>query len=210
MISEANQGVPGQLIARILAGEKHLFHDLIRPLERSIYFLIYALLKNEAEAEDAAQETAIKVFQNLNLYRGESKFRTWVLAIAQNEGLSRLKKVARRREDSLEQQAEEHEGDYTPAVLTSWREVPSVALENKELASLIRQAIEGLPEIYRNVLVLRDVEELNIRETAELLGVQESTVKVRLHRARLMLQHDLAPKLNKEMRPKKGFWSGRR
>ena len=81
-----------ECIRRILAGEKHLFHDLIRPCERSIYFLLLALLKNETDAEDAAQETVIKVYQNLDKFRGDSQFRTWVLSIARNEGLGRLRK----------------------------------------------------------------------------------------------------------------------
>jgi RNA polymerase sigma-70 factor (ECF subfamily) len=86
-------------------------------------------------------------------------------------------------------------GDYTPALLTSWREVPAEALERKELGSILRKAIEGLPEIYRNVVLLRDIEEMDVRETAAALGITEGTVKVRLHRARALLQRDLAPKL---------------
>jgi RNA polymerase sigma-70 factor (ECF subfamily) len=182
-------------IRRILAGEKQLFHDLIRPCERSIYFLLNSLLRNEAEAEDAAQETAIKVYLNLHLFRGDSQFRTWVLSIARNEGLGRLRKTATRREDSLDAQTDEQTGDYTPAILTSWREVPSETLERKELGALLRMAVEGLPEIYRNVVLLRDIEEMDVRETAAVLGITEGAVKVRLHRARALLQRDLAPRL---------------
>lgn len=182
-------------IRRIIAGEKHLFHDLIRPLEKSIYLLLFGLLKNQTDAEDAAQETAIKVFLNLHLYRGEAQFRTWVLSIARNEGLNRLQKLASRREDSLEAQTDGHEGAYTPAILTSWREIPADTLERKELATMLRSAIEKLPEIYRSVVLLRDVEELAVRETSAVLGISESAVKVRLHRARALLQRELAPRL---------------
>src|SRR5208283_1499435 len=108
-----------------------------------IYLLLFSLLKNEAEAEDAAQETAIKVYLNLHLFRGDSQFRTWVLSIARNEGLGRLRKQTSRREDSLEAESDDQTGDYTPAILTSWREIPSEALEKKELAALLRKAIEG-------------------------------------------------------------------
>ncbi len=159
-------------IRRILAGEKQLFHDLIRPCERSIYFLLFSLLKNEADAEDAAQETVIKVYQNLDKFRGDAQFRTWVLSIARNEGLGRLRKMGNRREDSLDAETDEQTGDYTPAILTSWREIPAEALEQKELGELLRKAIEGLPEIYRNVVLLRDIEEMDIRETAAALGHQ--------------------------------------
>jgi len=196
-------------IRRILAGERHLFHDLIRPCERSIYLLLFSLLKNEADAEDAAQETVIKVFKNLHLFRGDAQFRTWVLSIARNEGLGRLRKLASRREDSLDAASDDQTGDYTPAILTSWREVPTQALEQKELGTLLRQAIEALPEIYRNIVILRDIEEMDIRETATVLGISEGSVKVRLHRARGMLQRELAPKLKAFAPKRKGFFGGR-
>jgi RNA polymerase sigma-70 factor (ECF subfamily) len=190
-------------IRRILAGEKHLFHELIRPCERSIYFLLFSLLRSEAEAEDAAQETAIKVYRNLHLFRGDSQFRTWVLSIARNEGLGRLRKSSNRREESLDALMDSEAGDFTPAVLTSWREIPSEALEREELGAVLRKAIDGLPAIYRNVVLLRDIEEMDVRETATALDISEGAVKVRLHRARAMLQRVLAPKL-KEFAPKRG------
>jgi RNA polymerase sigma-70 factor (ECF subfamily) len=182
-------------IRRILAGERQLFHELIRPCERAIYFLLFSLLRNEAEAEDAAQETAIKVYLNLHSFRGDSQFRTWVLSIARNEGLGRLRKQGSRREDSLDAGTDEQTGDYTPAILTSWREVPLEALERKELGAMLREAIDGLPEIYRNVVQLRDIEEMDVRETAGALGISEGAVKVRLHRARALLQRSLTPRL---------------
>jgi RNA polymerase sigma-70 factor (ECF subfamily) len=202
----SNPEFEADCIRRILAGERHLFHDLIRPCERSIYFLLFSLLRNEAEAEDAAQETAIKVYLNLRLFRGESQFRTWVLSIARNEGLGRLRKQVTRREDSLEALTEEQPGDYTPAILTSWREVPLEALERKELGALLRKAIEGLPSIYRNVVLLRDIEEMDVRETATALGITEGAVKVRLHRARALLQRDLAPQLKGFTPRRKGLF----
>ena len=182
-------------IRRILAGERQLFHSLIQPCERSIYFLLLSLLRNEAEAEDAAQETAIKVYLNLKNFRGDSQFRTWVLSIARNEGLGRLRKTASRREDSLDAEMDEETGDYTPAMLTSWREVPLEALQRQELGGILRRAVDGLPAIYRNVVLLRDIEEMDVRETAAALGITAGSVKVRLHRARAMLQRELAPKL---------------
>ena len=193
-------------IRRILAGERHLFHSLIRPCERAIYFLLLSLLRNEAEAEDAAQETAIKVYLNLKNFRGDSQFRTWVLSIARNEGLGRLRKAGTRREDSLDAAMDDQTGDFTPAVLTSWREVPSEALERKELGALLRKAIEGLPEIYRNVVLLRDIEEMDVRQTAATLGITEGAVKVRLHRARALLQRELAPRLEGFAARRKGVF----
>jgi RNA polymerase sigma-70 factor, ECF subfamily len=191
----SNPEFEAECIRRILGGEKQLFHQLIRPCERSIYLLLLSLLGNETDAEDAAQETVIKVYQNLGRFRGESQFRTWVLSIARNEGLGRLRKVSSRREDSLDAETDEATGDYTPAILTSWREVPLEALERKELGEILRAAIASLPAIYRNVVLLRDIEEMDVRETAQALGITEGSVKVRLHRARALLQRTLAPRL---------------
>jgi RNA polymerase sigma-70 factor (ECF subfamily) len=204
-----NPELEAEWIRRILAGEKQLFHDLIRPCERPIYFLLLSILRSEVEAEDAAQETAIKVYLNLHLFRGDSQFRTWVLSIARNEGLGRLRKIGTRREDSLEAEIDEQSGDYTPAILTSWREVPSEVLERKELNALLRQAIDALPEIYRNIVLLRDIEEMDIRQTAEVLGITEGAVKVRLHRARALLQRNLAPQLGAYAPKRRGLF-GRR
>jgi RNA polymerase sigma-70 factor (ECF subfamily) len=128
------------------------------------------------------------------------------LSIARNEGLGRLRKLGNRREDSLDAEIDEQTGDYTPAILTSWREVPAEALERKELSGLLRSAIADLPEIYRNVVLLRDIEEMDIRETAGVLGITEGAVKVRLHRARALLQKTLAPKLKGFAPKRKGLF----
>ena len=93
------------------------------------------------------------------------------------KGLGRLRKIGSRREDSLDAETDEQTGDYTPAILTSWREIPAEALERKELGGILRKAIEGLPEIYRNIVLLRDIEEMDIRETAAALGISEGAVK---------------------------------
>jgi RNA polymerase sigma-70 factor, ECF subfamily len=198
-----------ETIRRILAGERHLFHDLIRPCERSIYLLAVSLLKNEAEAEEVAQETAIKAYLNLQHFRGDSQFRTWVLTIARNEGLGRLRKLGSRREESLDAAAEDQTGDFTPAILTSWRDVPAQSLERKELGAILRRAVEGLPQIYRNVVLLRDIEEMDVRETAAALNISEGAVKVRLHRARALLQRALAPQLGAFAPKRKGWFGGR-
>lgn len=200
-----------ECIRRILDGEKCLFHDLIRPCERAIYLMLLGMLGNQAEAEDAAQETAIKVFKNLHNFRGDSQFRTWVLSIARNEGLGRLRKIGARREESLDAaEAGDQGGDFTPAILTSWREVPVDALERKELGQLLRDAIERLPEIYRNVVILRDIEEMEGREAAAVLGISEGAAKVRLHRARALLQKALAPKLKAFAPQRRGWFGGQR
>jgi RNA polymerase sigma-70 factor (ECF subfamily) len=110
-VAASNPEFDADCIRRIQAGEKQLFHALMQPCERPIYFLLMSLLRNETEAEDAAQDTVIKVYQNLKNFRGDSQFRTWVLSIARNEGLGRLRKAASRREDSLDAETDEQTGD---------------------------------------------------------------------------------------------------
>jgi len=186
---------PAEMIAQVLAGEAQVFHELIRPIERAVFVMLFMLLRNESDAEDVAQETFIKVYRNLHSFRGESRFSTWVLSIARNEGLAWLRKRSTRPEEPLEPVLDENSGDFTPALLTDWREIPLEALERKDLGQCIRQAILGLPPIYREVVQLRDVEELDVQETAGILGITAGAVKVRLHRARTMLQKELVPLL---------------
>src|SRR5438876_534986 len=136
------------LIARILAGEKELFHELIRPYERMVYLTLFSILKNETDAEDGAQEAIINSYRHLASFRGEAKFSTWLTTIAINEGRKRLRKTRGAAEQSMEEQEESHEGDFTPAPLTDWREIPLEALERKELREALRVVIAELPDIY--------------------------------------------------------------
>jgi RNA polymerase sigma-70 factor, ECF subfamily len=195
-----------ELIARIIAGEINLFHELIRPYERMVYLSIFAMLHNDQDAEDAAQEVMINAFRYLKNFRGDAKFSTWLVTIAMNEARQRLRKAKAAQLESLDEEKEDREGDFTPAVLTDWREIPSEALEKKEMRETLRKAVEQLPPIYREVLILRDLEELNQEETASALGINVTLVKVRLHRARMMLQKLLAPYLRTAAPAKKGFF----
>src|SRR5215467_5972893 len=130
-----------ELIARIVAGERDLFHQLIRPYERMVYLTVFSIVKNETEAEDGAQEAVINAYRHLSSFRAEAKFSTWLTTIAINEGRKRLRKAKGAAEESIEEQAEEKEGDYTPAPLTDWREIPLEALERKELRAALRKAV---------------------------------------------------------------------
>jgi RNA polymerase sigma-70 factor (ECF subfamily) len=195
-----------ELIALIIAGKTNLFHELIRPYERMVYLSVLTMLRNEQEAEDAAQEVMINAFRHLKSFRGDAKFSTWLVTIAMNEARQRLRKAKAAQLESLDEEKEEREGDFTPAVLTDWREIPSEALEKKEMRQRLREAVERLPPIYREVLVLRDLEELNQEETARALGINVTLVKVRLHRARMMLQKMLVPYLSAAAPGKKGFF----
>jgi RNA polymerase sigma-70 factor (ECF subfamily) len=191
----------GHLIASILEGNSHEFHNLIRPYERTVYVMALALLKNEADAEDVAQEAFLKAFRNLKSFRSESKFSTWLISITLNEARSRLRRKNAVPMESLEESAD-GEGHVSPALLRDWREIPSETLERLEVRQLLQQAVADIPLIYRETFLLRDIEELSVNETAEALGISVASVKVRLHRARMMLQQRLAPQL-KQISPKR-------
>jgi RNA polymerase sigma-70 factor (ECF subfamily) len=194
------------LIARILAGEKELFHELIRPYERMVYTTVFAIVRNETDAEDGAQDAMVNAYRHLGKFRGEAKFSTWLATIAMNEGRQKLRKLKRAKEDSLDEPVQGEEQEITPAPLTDWREIPLEALERKELREALRTAVADLPGIYRQIFTFRDLDGMNVAETAEALGINENMVKVRLHRARMMLQKRLAPLLKTAAPTRKGFW----
>ena len=183
-----------EVIAAVLAGEIQVYHELIRPYERSVYVMALSYMKNEADAEDVAQEGFVRALRKLSTFRAESKFSTWLISITINEARTRLRRQALVRMEPLDQLPDEDRG-ISPALLRDWREIPSEAVEREEVRNLIQRAVEQLPDIYRQIFLLRDVEELTISETAEALNISIPSVKVRLHRARMMLQKQLAPQL---------------
>lgn len=202
MNSSAQSGKESELIAAILAGDTQLYHQLIRPYERSVYMLSLSYMKNENDAEDVAQEAFIRAFCNLWAFRGDSKFSTWLISIALNEARSRLRRQAAIQTVSLDE-AQDDEMPVSPVQLRDWRELPSEVIEHEEIRKLLQQTFRRLPYIYQRVFLLRDVEELNVHDTARILNISTSLVRVRLHRARMMLQRLLAPKLKASNSPSK-------
>jgi RNA polymerase sigma-70 factor, ECF subfamily len=186
-----------RLIDRIRTGETELFYELIRPYERAVFLAALSVVKNEADAEDVAQEALLKSFQNLSRFRCESKFSTWLIQIAINEAKMKLRKDRRHLYDSIEAGQMGEDGDYIPRDFADWREIPSDALEQKEVREALSQALNTLPEKYRTVLVLRDVQHLSIIETAAILKISEANVKTRLSRARLQMRDALASALRR-------------
>ena len=182
------------LIRRIRDGEHEAFYELIQPYERRVYATTFAILRNEADAEDAAQEAILKAFKNLRQFRAEARFSTWLIQIAVNEARMRLRKQRAVVMEPIEQKPDD-EGNYTPREFADWREIPSAALERKEVRQKLTEALASLGQIYREVFVLRDVQHLSIAETAKALEISTAAVKTRLLRARLMLRDLLAPGL---------------
>ncbi|SEC11963.1 sigma-70 family RNA polymerase sigma factor [Terriglobus roseus] len=193
------------MIASILAGETQLYHELIRPYERSVYLMALTYMKNESDAEDVAQEAFLKAYRNLASFRSEARFSTWLISITLNEARSRLRKQATVRVESLDELMDDS-SKASPAMLRDWREIPSEAIERGEVRQLLQQAVADLPEIYRRVFLLREVQEFSVIETAEALQISVPSVKVRLHRARMMLQRQLTPELRAATSKSKRRW----
>jgi len=181
------------LIERVCAGEKHLFYELISPYERQVYVAAFSTLQNEADAEEVAQEALLKAFSHLSGFRRESKFSTWLIQITINEARMKRRKDRKALYESLDKQNTDEEGDYIPKDFADWREIPSESLERNELKQALQRALASLDGKYREVFIMRDIEDLSIAETAQALGITEASVKTRLLRARLQMRDALAP-----------------
>lgn len=182
-----------QLIQRVREGDAEAFYHLVHPYERSVYMAAYSILGNEADAEDAAQEAILKAFANIATFREEAKFSTWLIQIAINEARMRLRRNRAHLKESIDDQRRDEEGDYLPRDFADWRDIPSEALEKRELRDALARALASLGPKYREVFVMRDVQGFNIAQTAKMLGITEATVKTRLLRARLQMRDALAP-----------------
>src|SRR6201997_2213205 len=184
-----------ELLARVQRGENELFYELVRPYERRVYAAALAILRNEHDAEDAAQEAMLKALGNIRQFRAEARFSTWLIQITVNEALMRRRRqktVVMEAMDGHRADGADGAGDYVTRDFADWREIPSEVLERKEVRQKLAEALASLDRKYREVFVLRDMEQLNIQETADALGISVASVKTRLLRARLMLRDLLA------------------
>jgi len=190
----AGQLSEAELVRRVQDGDADLFYELVRPYERRVYSAAFAILRNAADAEDAAQEAILKAFRYIKQFREEARFSTWLIQIAVNEARMRRRK---NHADVMEPIADrpDEAGNYVPRDFADWREIPLETLERKEIREKLTEALASLGEIYREVFVLRDMQHLSIEETAEALKISSASVKTRLLRARLMLRDLLAPGL---------------
>jgi RNA polymerase sigma-70 factor, ECF subfamily len=183
-----------ELLQRVQTGQKQHFYELVKPYEKRVYTAALAILRNEGEAEDAAQEAILKAFTHIGQFRAEARFSTWLIQITVNEALMRRRRAHSEIMEPIGEHQDE-DGSYTPRDFADWREIPSEALERKEIRQKLAGAVAALAEKYREVFVLRDVQHFSIEETAEALGISRASVKTRLLRARLMLRDLLAPGL---------------
>jgi RNA polymerase sigma-70 factor (ECF subfamily) len=198
------EGTP-LLIQRVLAGKRELFHDLIRPYERVFFVLAYSVLRNREDAEEAVQQAMLNVFSRLSQLDDHEKFKQWAMRVVENEAKMSKRKRREHLYESIDGSAVNaaEEKPFRPRQFADWRDVPSDTVERIEVRQAIWKALGELPEMYREVFVLRDVQHLDVNETAQVLGIGESAVKTRLHRARLMMRESLTPMF---ANPKPSFW----
>lgn len=152
-----------------------------------------AVLRNPSDSEDAVQEASLKVFLNLSRLEDRSRFRAWLLQIVINEARMYRRRLRRPLYESLENVDVEDEKDSVPRQFADWHELPDEALEKVELRKAVKEAVDKLPVIYREVLILIDNQHLGYAAVAEMLGVSVGVVKTRVHRARMRLQEQLGP-----------------
>ena len=175
-----------EVVARVLDGETALYEILMRRYNQRLYRAARAILKSESEAEDVMQEAYVRAFQNLRQFEGRAPFSTWLLRIAVNEALGRL----RGRDRNVALPEEEENGEISMKMVETSLD-PEQSASRAELGSLLEEAVLGLPEAYRVVVMLRDVEEMSTAETATALDLSEENVKIRLHRGHAMMRERL-------------------
>jgi RNA polymerase sigma-70 factor (ECF subfamily) len=184
-----------ELARRVAGGETAAFEALMRRHNRMLFRTARAILRDDAEAEDALQEAYLQAYRAIGTYRGEAKLSTWFARIVANEALMRLRKHARRAEIVPLQSSALLEGvDQIPD--TDMDKTPERTAQRLELRRLLEANIDALPDDYRVVFVLRAVEEMPVEETAAVLGIPAATVRSRLFRARSLLREALAAKID--------------
>ena len=182
-----------QLLAELRSGQEGAFETLVRLHSGRMLSVCRRILRNDEEAKDAVQEAFVSAFRGISAFEGTAQLGTWLHRIAVNASLMRLRSKKRRPEESIDDflpsftedgHARNDPQDWSPSALQM--------VETRETREFVRGCIDRLPEMYRVVLLLRDIEELDTSETAAVLGVSDGVVKVRLHRARHALRRLLA------------------
>ena len=178
------------LVAQAKAGDADAFSELVRHYDRRVFRMAKQITQNDDDAEDVLQEAFLKAYTHLDDFQGNSKFYTWIVRIAVNEALMKLRKRRSDRSVPLDEPIDTGE-DEVAREIAVWEDNPEDTYSREELATLLDDAVQSLKPAYRTVFILRDIEELSIEETAEALNLSISAVKSRLLRARLQLREKL-------------------
>jgi RNA polymerase sigma-70 factor, ECF subfamily len=179
------------LVEKVRGGDVSAYDALVRKYERQVFRIAQHITQNREDAEDVMQDAFLKAYQKIDQFQGNSRFSTWLVRIAVNESLMRLRKRRTGKMVSIDEDIATEEGSV-PRDLADWARNPEQNYNQAELAEILRKTIQGLPEGFRIVFVLRDVEGLSTEETAETLGLSVPAVKSRLLRGRLQLRERLS------------------
>jgi RNA polymerase sigma-70 factor (ECF subfamily) len=177
-----------EVVRRVLDGDALLFEVLMRRHNQRIYRAIRSILREDSETEDVMQETYFRAYKHLSQFEGRARFSTWITRIAVNEAIQRS--MAQSRFSPLEPEQQEIEENMMPGFQQN-SPTPESNVAHSEIGAILEKAILELPDAYRTVVVLRDIEQMSTAETAEALSLSESNVKVRLHRAHELLRDEL-------------------
>ena len=179
-----------EVVTRVRAGETALYEVLMRRYNQRLYRVARAILRNDGEAEDVMQDAYVRAYEHLDQFAARAPFSTWLTRIAVNEALARLRQ--RSRIEPMDDN--EHDGDHS-MTMTSTPLDPEQSASGSQLRDLLEEAVLGLPENYRTVIMLRDIEELSTAETAQALDLTEDNVKVRLHRGHGLMRNWLVERV---------------
>jgi RNA polymerase sigma-70 factor (ECF subfamily) len=185
------QDADAELVAQAQAGKLEAFEELVRRHTQLIYRTLMAILGNPIDAQDAMQDTLLSAFKHVSGFQGRSKFSTWLVSIARNTALQRLR--SRKNIESLDEGECNEEGDFRPRQVKAWQDNPEQSHSKSEIRQLVETGILALPAKLRVVVMLRDIEQLSTDEVARQLGLSVPAVKTRLLRGRLMLREWLSP-----------------
>jgi RNA polymerase sigma-70 factor, ECF subfamily len=189
------------LLARARQGDSTAFRAMIRRHDKYLYRVARSVLQNDEEAEDAVQETFIRAYTALADFRGDASLRTWLTRIALNEAARRRKRKRSTVDlDALQAAQERNSRSPHARSLTAPDGDPEKAAARSQIRTLLEKAIDDLPAAFRTIFIMRDVEDISIKDAAEQLGLREETVKTRLHRARRMLRETLGDQLSSALK----------
>lgn len=185
------------LVKRLQAGDRSVFRELVRRHQEKVYRLSLRLTRDESKAQDAMQDAFLQVFRKIDQFQEQSAFTTWLYRITVNAALMRMRTERRHRETSLDDASPRYteQGEMAEPV-DDWAPAVDDEVGNRELAVHAREAVDALPEAYRSVFMLREVEELSTEDVAQILDLTIPTVKTRLHRARLALRKAIADRVH--------------
>lgn len=191
MITAGQSASDQELVERVRAGDSGSFELLMRRYNQRLYRIVRSVVRDDSEAEDILQDAWVRAYGHLEQFEGRASFPTWVSRIAFNEALARARKS--RRWAPLEDSG----GNIMPEAnrRRSSAETPETQVIRDQLGAILQSAVDSLPETYRVVFVLREIEQLNTNETAESLGISEEAVKTRLHRSRALLRREVTDRM---------------